>query len=61
MGMTWEEEVKVIYDSPKIRLRRIHLENVGPRSVKTILSPRPLLKVASQLGNGHRATDEGGR
>ena len=61
MGMTWEEEIKVIYDSPKIRPRRIHLGNVGPRSVKTVLLTWPFLKVASQLGNGHGARDEGGR
>ena len=61
MGMTWEEEIKVIYDSLKIRPRRIHLGNVGPRSVKTVLSPWPFLKVASQLGNGHGARDEGER
>ena len=39
MGMTWEEEIKVIYDSLKICPRRIYLGNVGPRSVKTVLSP----------------------
>ena len=61
MGMTWEEEIKVIYDSPKIRSRMIHLENVGLKSVKTVLSPWPFLKVASQLGNEHGARDEGGR
>ena len=61
MGMTWEEEIRVIYDGPKIRPRRIHLENVGPRSVKIDLSTWPFLKIASQLGNGHRARDEEGR
>ena len=61
MGMTWEEEIRVIYDSPKIRPRRIHLKNVGPRSVKIVLSTWPSLKVASQLGNVHGAKDEGGR
>ena len=61
MGMTWEEEIKVIYDSPKIRPRRIHLGNVGLRLVKTVLLPWPFLKVASQLGNEHGARDEGGR
>ena len=61
MGMTWKEEIKVIYDSPKIRSRRIHLGNVGLRPVKTVLSPWPFLKLASQLGNGHGARDEGGR
>ena len=61
MGMTWEEEIKVIYDSPKIRPRMIHLRNVGPRSVKIVLLTWPFLKVASQLGNGHGARDEGGR
>ena len=61
MGMTWEEEIKVIYDSPKIRPRMIHLGNVGPRSVKIVLSTWPFLEVASQLGNGHGARDEVGR
>ena len=61
MGMTWEEEMKVIYDSPKIRLRRIHFGNVGLRSVKIVLSTWPFLKVVSQLGNGHGPRDEGGR
>ena len=61
MGMTWEEEINVIYDSPKIHPRRIHLGNVGPRSMKIDLSTWPFLKVASQLGNGHGAGDEGGR
>ena len=61
MGLTWEEEINVIYDSPKIRPRRVYLGNVGSRSVKTVLSPYRLLKVASQLGNGHGARDEGGR
>ena len=61
MGMTWEEVIKVIYDSPKIRPRRIHLGVVGPRSMKIVLSIWPFLKVASQLGNGHGAWDKGGR
>ena len=61
MGMTWEEEIKVIYDSPKIHSRMIHLGNVGSKSVKTVLSPWPFLKVASQLENEHGARDEGGR
>ena len=61
MEMTWEEEMKVVYVSPKIRLKRIHLRNVGPRSVKIVLSTWPSLKVASQLGNVHGARDEGGR
>ena len=61
MRMTWEEEIKVIYDSPKIRPRRIHFGNVDPRSVKIVLLTWPFLKVASQLGNGHGARDEGGR
>ena len=61
MGMTWEEEIRVIYDSPKIRPRMIHLENVGPRSVKIVLSIWPFLKVASQLWNGLGARDEGRR
>ena len=61
MGMTWEEEINVIYDSPKIRSRMIHLGNVGPKSVKTVLPPWPFLKVASQLENEHGARDEGGR
>ena len=61
MGITWEEEIKVIYDSLKVCLRRIHLKNVGPRSVRIVLSTCPFLKVASQLGNGHGARDEGGR
>ena len=51
--MTKEEEIKVIYDSPKIGPRRIHLENVGPRSVKIFSSTWPFLKIASQLWNGH--------
>ena len=54
--MTWEEETV-----SEIHPRRIHLGNVGLRLVKTVLSPRPFLKVASQLGNGHGARDEGGR
>ena len=61
MRMTWKEEMKVIYDSPKICLRMIHLGNVGPRSVKIILLTWPSLKVASQLGNGNGARDEGGK
>ena len=51
MGMTWEEEIKVIYDSPKIHPRMIHLGNVGPKLVKNVLLPWPFLKVTSQLGN----------
>ena len=61
MEMTWEEEIKVIYDSPKLRPRMIHLGNIGLRSVKTVLSPWPFLKVASQLGYGRGARDEGRR
>ena len=61
MGITWEEKTKVINGNPKIRSRRIHLGNVGPRLVKTVLPTWPFLKVASQLGNGPRARDEGGR
>ena len=61
MGITWEEEIKVIYDSPKVRSRRIHLENVGPRFVRIVLLTCPFLKVATQLGNGHGVGDEGGR
>ena len=61
MGMTWEEEINVIYDSPKIRPRRIYYRNIGPRSVKIVSSTWPFLKVASQLRNGHGARDEGGR
>ena len=56
MRMTWEEETV-----SEIRPRMIHLVNVGPRLVKTVLSPWPFLKVASQLGNGHGVKDEGGR
>ena len=61
MGITWEEEIKVIYDSPKARPRRIHLGNIGPRFVIIVLSTCPFLNFASQLGNGHGAKDEGGR
>ena len=61
MGIAWEEEIMVIYDSPKVCPRRVHLRNVGPRSVRIVLSTCPFLKVASQLGNGHGARDEGGR
>ena len=61
MGMTWEEKTKVINGNPKIRPRRIHLGNVDPRLVKTVLPTWPFLKVASQLGNGPRVRDEGGR
>ena len=50
MRMTWEEEIV-----SEIHPRRIHLGNVGPRSVKIVLSPWPFLKVASQLGNGYGA------
>ena len=61
MGMTWEEEIKVIYDSPKIHPRMIHLGNVGPKLVKNVLLPWPFLKVTSQLGNERGVRDEGGR
>ena len=47
MGMIWEEKTKVINDNPKICPRRIHLRNVGLRSVKTVLSIWPFLKVES--------------
>ena len=58
MGMVWEDEIKIVYDSPNYvrgeSLSQKHRSEVN----ETVLSPWTFLKVALQLGNGHGTRDE---